>query len=488
MLSRTLRAAVFILTCATSVADRATADGQRAGTSCDSPQIIDAGFIFPKQRQHVHSSSLVELADGALLAAWFQGSGERNADDVRIMGARKPAGAAEWSTPFLLADTPGHPDCNPVLWIDKDGRLWLFWSAILSNDWGSSLVKYRTSTNYCAMDGPPQWDWQGDVHVKPADFHQHMLSGWKQLFATVGFVPRAIRAEVSATSPTKFLVEEWKSLLAILLLLGTPVAVHRWRARRTGRAGWQRFVLRMSAVYAALLFVGLAGALGYFSLNSRDRLNQRLGWLTANNPVQLETGEIVLPLYSDRFVASIMAISSDGGDSWETSEPLVGYGNIQPSLVETRSGKLVAWMRECGPRKRIRQSTSSDRGRTWSAVTESVLPNPGAKVAVAALNGGDWLVAYNPLVDGRHSLSLAISEDEGRTWRPFHQLEEAAPKDGAFSYPCLTETADGSIHVVYSYHQRGDGKKLKSIKHVTLRRQRPDLQTRIAEGPRATRR
>ena len=120
--------------------------------------------------------------------------------------------------------------------------------------------------------------------------------------------------------------------------------------------------------------------------------------------MQLATGEIVLPLYSDRFLASIMAISSDGGTSWQTSEPLVGYGNIQPSLVETSGGKLVAWMRENGPRKRIRHSVSSDRGRTWSSVTESELPNPGAKVAVTALASGDWVLAYNPLVDGRHSL------------------------------------------------------------------------------------
>ena len=92
---------------------------------------------------------------------------------------------AEWGDPFVLADTPGHPDCNPVLWIDDDERLWLFWSAILSNEWGSSLVKYRISTNYMAMNGPPRWDWQDNVHIKPANFHHHMLSGWKQLTATI---------------------------------------------------------------------------------------------------------------------------------------------------------------------------------------------------------------------------------------------------------------------------------------------------------------
>ena len=140
-------------------------------------------------------------------------------------------------------------------------------------------------------------------------------------------------------------------------------------------------------------------------------------------------------------------------------------------------------MRESGLRKRIRYSVSSNRGRTWSSVSESALPNPGAKVAVTALASGDWVVAYNPLVDGRHSLCLAISHDEGDTWRPFHHLDEVSPEEGSFSYPCLAETSDGCIHVTYSYRQREDGKTLKSIKHVTLRRPGLAPEVQLAESP-----
>ena len=126
---------------------------------------------------------------------------------------------AKWGEPFLLADTPGHPDCNPVLWIDNDNRLWLFSSAILSNDWESSLVKYRISTNYMATIGPPRWDWQDNLHVKPANFHQHMLSGWKPLIATIFFVPRAIRHELSTDSIPLLLLDAWKLLVALMLLM-----------------------------------------------------------------------------------------------------------------------------------------------------------------------------------------------------------------------------------------------------------------------------
>ena len=53
--------------------------------------------IFPLVKQHVHGSTVVELPNGDILAAWFQGSGERWADDVAIMGARLKAGKQKWS-------------------------------------------------------------------------------------------------------------------------------------------------------------------------------------------------------------------------------------------------------------------------------------------------------------------------------------------------------------------------------------------------------
>ena len=486
MRSYSLQYALFILASLAVLAQRTNAkDSQRSATPAPA-KIVGSEFIFPEQwKEHVHSSSIVELSDGSLLAAWFQGSGECKADDVRIMGARKRPDAAEWGEPFLLADTPGHPDCNPVLWIDKDDRLWIFWSAVLSNEWESSLVKYRISTNYKEMSGPPEWDWQDNVHLKPADFPRHMLSGWQQLMSTAWFAPRAIRAELAASSFTGQLVNGLKLFAVLLIVLVSPVAVHAWRRRRTGRRGWKRFALRTSVLYATSMVVVAALAMGYFSLQAQSKLNQRLGWMTANKPVQLANGEIVLPLYSDRFLSSIMAISSDRGTSWQASEPLVGYGNIQPSLVENDRGELVAWMRENGPRKRIRYSLSADRGQSWSPVRESELPNPGCKVMVTALASGEWLVAFNPLEDGRHSLSLAISNDEGGTWRPFYQLEDA-PEVGEFTYPSVTEMADGSIHVTYTHRLCENGALRKSIKHVTLRRSESTPMIRMADGARGT--
>ena len=59
--------------------------------------------------------------DGSLLAAWYAGSGERTADDVVIEGAWLGKGKKAWGPKFLLADTPGYPDCNPALFAAPDG-------------------------------------------------------------------------------------------------------------------------------------------------------------------------------------------------------------------------------------------------------------------------------------------------------------------------------------------------------------------------------
>jgi len=127
-------------------------------TQINAQPIYKDESIFPLQKKHVHGSSIVECSNGDLLACWFHGSGERTADDVLIQGARLKKGAKKWSPVFLMADTPGFPDCNPVLFIDKKERLWLFWIVVRAHSWERSILKYRISTDYqkaCA----PNWTW-----------------------------------------------------------------------------------------------------------------------------------------------------------------------------------------------------------------------------------------------------------------------------------------------------------------------------------------
>ncbi len=134
----------------------------------------EAELIFPLHPKHNHAPGIVECPNGDLLVSWYRGSGERSADDVAVYGARKKAGSDKWGDAFLMADTPGFPDCNTALFIDPRGRLWLFWPLVLANSWQSCLTCYRMSSDYQG-DGVPKWEWQGVIPLKPRDFEEVML-------------------------------------------------------------------------------------------------------------------------------------------------------------------------------------------------------------------------------------------------------------------------------------------------------------------------
>ena len=112
------------------------------------PPRYSAELVFPLNPQHNHAPGIVECPNGDLLVSWYRGSGERSADDVLVLGARLKKGGTAWSEPFLLADTPGFPDCNTCLIVDKQQRLWMFWPTILANSWESCLTNYKSAADY----------------------------------------------------------------------------------------------------------------------------------------------------------------------------------------------------------------------------------------------------------------------------------------------------------------------------------------------------
>src|SRR5579863_8811416 len=130
------------------------------------PQYV-AELIFPLEHWHNHSSSVVELPNGDLLVVWFHGSGERTADDVRINAGRWNHASGKWSEPFVMADTPGFPETNPVLFLDSKQRLMFFWPLIVAHRWETALMKYRISTDYQQAAGPPRWEFQDNIVLIP---------------------------------------------------------------------------------------------------------------------------------------------------------------------------------------------------------------------------------------------------------------------------------------------------------------------------------
>lgn len=211
-----------------------------------------------------------------------------------------------------------------------------------------------------------------------------------------------------------------------------------------------------------------------------DKLYRRLGWMTRAHPYVLDGTRLIVPLYSDGFSFSLMAITDDWGATWKTSLPLVGRGNIQPSLARKKDGTLVAYMRDNGPApKRLMISRSVDRGETWSVVEDSELFNPGSGAEVLVLSNGNWVLIYNDLERGRYSLAVSLSEDEGRTWPWTRHLErDPASGDeqhlGQYHYPSIIQASDGTLHATYSFFaapssvtpDAGNRLPRKAIKHA----------------------
>lgn len=198
---------------------------------------------------------------------------------------------------------------------------------------------------------------------------------------------------------------------------------------------------------------------------SKDELYQRLGWMPRVHPTVLPSGRWLLPLYSDTFSASLVVFSDDRGETWTASDPIIGFGNIQPSLVLKKDGTVVAFMRDNGPFRRIRLSYSTDGGRTWGPVTDSALPNPGSGVEAVRLANGHWAIIYNDTERGRHSLAVSISEDEGASWTRTRHVERQPAGVGQFHYPSLIQTRDGRLHATYTHRGATGG---STIEHVVF--------------------
>jgi predicted neuraminidase len=418
-----------------------------SGVSCYASADLLQTEIFPPVQEHVHGSTIVELPNGDLLAAWFQGSGERWADDVTIMGARLKAGESRWSKPFLMADTPGFPDINPILFMDSRNRLWLTWYTVIANQWETSLLKYRISDDYARQAGAPKWIWQDVLHVKPGDSAE-----------------RGIQPGDRFVTSIERQIEEYATYLREGIYASQPaqglIAVGMWKA-------WGAKMLANARGEDMIRKGQLRGPTGESKeANLGYPYFQRMGWQTKNKAVLVDGKRLIVPLYSDGFSFSLMAITDDGGGTWQFSEPLVAAGNIQPSIAKRADGTLVAYMRDNGPApKRLHISTSKDKGMTWSLVKDSDLPNPGSGADIVTLRNGHWVLAYNDTEKGRESLAVSLSLDEGKTWPHTRHLESGSPDKSSPSaaYPSIIQAADDSLHVVYSFH----GTR-KTIKHASF--------------------
>lgn len=206
-------------------------------------------------------------------------------------------------------------------------------------------------------------------------------------------------------------------------------------------------------------------------LGEDDKIGHLLGPVK-NKPVQLDDGTIIHPSSTEMMVNDEdlwrvhFEISRDNGEIWEVVGPINDgktFGAIQPSVLTYEDGRLQVL---CRTREGvISQSWSDDKGKTWSEMTATDLPNPNSGTDAVTLRDGRQLLIYNHSTKegeepkGRNLLNLALSVD-GKEWDPVMTLENEPLKAG-YAYPAIIQSEDGLVHITYTFGR-------ESIKHVVI--------------------
>jgi predicted neuraminidase len=171
-------------------------------------------------------------------------------------------------------------------------------------------------------------------------------------------------------------------------------------------------------------------------------------------PLQLANGTILAgtSLESYRNWTPYVDRSTDDGKTWKRSNAFnvpEMFGQIQPTVFETKDGKIVALMRSRKPRF-ICRAVSSDGGETFTPAEETALPNPSAGIDVVKTREADVFLIYNPTQLLRSPISLARSTDDGKTWKKVEDLEIEA---GEFSYPAMIQSVAGTLEITYTWNR-----------------------------------
>ncbi len=141
----------------------------------------------------------------------------------------------------------------------------------------------------------------------------------------------------------------------------------------------------------------------------------------------------------------------------ERHEEELSIDCIQPSFLQLKDGRLQVLMRSRNGF--LATSYSSDQGQTWTPVTLTAVPNNQSGTDAVTLSDGRHVLAYNNFqtLPGtkkgpRTPLSLAVSDDDGRTWRHVLTLEDSPIAQ--YSYPAIIEGRDGTLHITYTWRRK----------------------------------
>ena len=146
--------------------------------------------------------------------------------------------------------------------------------------------------------------------------------------------------------------------------------------------------------------------------------------------------------------------SADGGETWSERIPVAAdpdYNFIEPAVLETSDGTLVAFMRENSSKNYdCMRAFSKDGGKTWSGVYPLALPGCH-RPAVGYLSDGRILLTYRSYMDKTKRVvaaavfdeAAALSEQRGTI--PLYQLDYDSAASPDTGYTAWVELEDKQL-------------------------------------------
>jgi predicted neuraminidase len=179
-----------------------------------------------------------------------------------------------------------------------------------------------------------------------------------------------------------------------------------------------------------------------------------------NKPIELDGNLILCGSSTEEAGWRVhMERSRSFGQQWTRTGPInsaMDFGAIQPTLLQHQNGAIQILCRT--KQGVVAESWSRDGGDTWSRMKGTSIPNPNSGIDAVMVRDGRVLLVYNHSTHDRGVLNVAISPD-GKFWHTSLSLENEPGSE--FSYPAVIQTADGMVHITYTW-------KRKRIKHIVL--------------------
>ncbi len=152
-------------------------------------------------------------------------------------------------------------------------------------------------------------------------------------------------------------------------------------------------------------------------------------------------------------------VSTDQGITW-THRSGVAFPETdfdEHMIVERKDGSL--WML-ARTKKGMSESTSADKGTSWTTPRTSTIQNVSARFFLRRLASGKLLLVKNGptsvRLPNRTNLTAFLSDDDGKSWSHGLLIDDRA----SVSYPDGFQAPNGDIHILYDWNRHTDSEIL----------------------------